>query len=237
VPHRHHAHRLRGDGLALEAAITRNVASPGTTGDKNAHVMRNAKRLLDDAKLLNEHVRHASAFALAVLALEEIGKAILRKWDLSDHASGHPHKQLAVSSLLFVDALFREAQRQAGRGMVHPSKPRSLSPDALEAQLKATMESEAGRFSQVVDAKAIERLKQFALYYDGVLEDVGFRPDQFGRPSVGRIFRMCSLALTAIEDDETVPGAKALILEGAKVMFLAKKDVLLPERQTRRKRC
>ena len=39
------------------------------------------------------------------------------------------------------------------------------------------------------------------------------------------------MALTAIEDDETVPGAKALILEGAKVMFLAKKDVLLPERQ------
>jgi AbiV family abortive infection protein len=41
----------------------------------------NAARLLRDAKLLNDNERHASAFALGVLGLEEIGKAILRLWD------------------------------------------------------------------------------------------------------------------------------------------------------------
>lgn len=204
----------------------------------NARVMRNAKRLLEDARLLNEHKRHASAFALAVLALEEIGKAILQKWDLLGHTSVHSHKQRAVSSLLFVDTYLRESARQAGRGMVHPSKPRSLSPDAREAQLKAAIESETGRFLQVVDAKVIDQLKQFALYYDGVLEDAGFPPVDFGRASVEHIFRMCSLVLSAIEDDETVPEIKALILKGAKNMFLeGPKDLsLAKKKQTRRKR-
>jgi AbiV family abortive infection protein len=206
-----------------------------TDDEKNARVVLNANRLLDDAKLLSDHERHASAFALAILGLEEIGKVILRLWDLSDHASGHLHKQLAVSSLLFADALFRETQRQAGRGMVLPSTPRGVSPDVLELQFKTALESEAGRFSQVVDAKAIEKLKQFALYYDGVLEDAGFDPDKFGRASVERLFKMCSRARSAIEDDETVQGVKALCLEGAKAVFLVKKDALLPEK-TRCKR-
>jgi AbiV family abortive infection protein len=206
------------------------VARPTTM---NARVMRNAKRLLEDAKLLNEHRRHASAFALAVLALEEIGKAILQKWDLLGHTAVHSHKQRAVSSLLFMDTYLRESARQAGRRMPHPLKPRSLSPDAREAQLKAAIESETGRFLQVVDAELIDQLKQFALYYDGVLEDAGFHPDQFGRDSVEHIFRMCSLVLTAIEDDETVPGTKALILNGAKDMFLGGPRICLLPRRNR----
>jgi hypothetical protein len=39
-------------------------------------VTRNVFRLVDDAKLLNEHERYPSVFALAILALEEVGKAI-----------------------------------------------------------------------------------------------------------------------------------------------------------------
>jgi AbiV family abortive infection protein len=94
-----------------------------TNGDQNKRVIGNAKRLLRDAALLNQHGGHASAFALAVLGLEEIGKAILRLWDLSDHRPGylyHLSKQRAVSSLLMVDAVVHETQAQAGRGMVPP---------------------------------------------------------------------------------------------------------------------
>ena len=38
-------------------------------------IMENAARLLQDAKLLSEHDRFASAFALAVLGLEECHSA------------------------------------------------------------------------------------------------------------------------------------------------------------------
>jgi len=70
-------------------------------------VIANAARLLKDAKLLVDHTRFASAFALAVLGIEEIGKVILDIWGhatlLSKPAlrrSAHIRKQAAVSPLL-----------------------------------------------------------------------------------------------------------------------------------------
>jgi AbiV family abortive infection protein len=58
-------------------------------------VVRNAKHLFRDAVLLNDKGRHASAFALAVLGLVEIGKAILRRWGLLDSDGRfHLRKQL-----------------------------------------------------------------------------------------------------------------------------------------------
>jgi hypothetical protein len=60
--------------------VTREADNP--KGDDLSRIKRNAKRLLRDAKLLSDNERHASAFALAVLGLEEIGKSILRQWNL-----------------------------------------------------------------------------------------------------------------------------------------------------------
>jgi hypothetical protein len=174
--------------------VTREVDNP--KGDDLSRIRGNAARLLRDAKLLSDNERHASAFALAVLGLEEIGKVILRLWGLSEYSFGHLHKQLAVSSLLIVDAMVREAV--GGRGMVDPdpaSPSRPLSPAALERILKAATESEAARFSQAVDAKAVDAMKQFAFYYDGVPYDAGFHPDQFTRADVVRIFTMCHRAV------------------------------------------
>ena len=41
-------------------------------------ILGNATRLLDDARLLADNRRYASAFALALLGVEEIGKVLLR---------------------------------------------------------------------------------------------------------------------------------------------------------------
>jgi AbiV family abortive infection protein len=54
-------------------------------GKSNPDISRttgNARRILGDARLLSDNQRYASAFALAVLGLEEIGKALLslRVW-------------------------------------------------------------------------------------------------------------------------------------------------------------
>ena len=129
-------------------------------GDDLSRIRRNAKRLLRDAKLLSDNKRYASAFALAVLGLEEIGKSILRKWNLSNYSSGHLNKQLAVSSLLMVDAVRREGQKPR-RGMINSAEiGRPPSDAALKRIIKAAMESEAGRFSQSVDAKALDKIKR-----------------------------------------------------------------------------
>jgi AbiV family abortive infection protein len=176
--------------------------------------LSNAKRLLRDAKLLSDNKRYASAFALAVLGLEEIGKSILRQWNLSNYSSGHLNKQLAVSSLLIVDAVIREGQKPR-RGMIDPAEVgRPRSDAALKRIIKAAMESEAGHFSQSVDAKALDKMKQFCFYYDGVLEGAGFHPDRVTYADVEPIFKMCVAALSEMEDNQT--------LVVAKVMFLAK---------------
>jgi AbiV family abortive infection protein len=155
-------------GGAYEAApstrrrriVTREADNP--KGDDLSRIRRNAKRLLRDAKLLRDNKRYASAFALAVLGLEEIGKVILKRWGLpgNEGRSWHLNKQLAVSSLLMVDAVIREGQKPR-RGMIDPAEvgqPRSDA--ALKRIIKAAMESEAGRFSQSVDAKVLDKMKQ-----------------------------------------------------------------------------
>jgi hypothetical protein len=190
--------------------------SDNPKGDDLSRIKRNAKRLLRDAKLLSDNKRYASAFAVAVLGLEEIGKSILRQWNLSNY-SGHLNKQLAVSSLLIVDAVIREAQKPRGLGMIHPtSRSRSFPSGVLESIIKTAMESEAGRFSKLVDAKALEKIKQFCFYYDGVLEDEGFHPDQFTYADVERIFKMCVAALREMEDNQTLVVAKAVFLAKSK---------------------
>lgn len=70
-------------------------------------IVSNAARLFKNAKLLVDNERYASAFALSVLALEEIGKVVLDLWDASQSVpksgkrpSSHLRKQAAVSSLL-----------------------------------------------------------------------------------------------------------------------------------------
>jgi hypothetical protein len=207
-----------------EAIVTNEADNP----NRHDRIIRNAKRLLDDAALLKKEGRHDSAFALSVLGLEEIGKAILRLWDLSDHLPGylyHLCKQLAVSSLLMVDALVRETKAQAGRGMVPPpSSPAAQRIEwaaALEKRIaKAAMDSEAGRFSELVDTKLINAMKNFALYYDGSLEEADLPPDWFKPVYVENIFKVCSRALGVIEDDQTV--------QELRLCFLPRRTWFLP---------
>ena len=67
--------------------------------------LSNATRLLVDARFLLDNNRFAGAFALAVLGVEEIGKALLDGWNADaplakPKASFHIQKQTAVASLL-----------------------------------------------------------------------------------------------------------------------------------------
>jgi hypothetical protein len=189
--------------------VTNEIDDPK---DDLSRIKSNAARLLRDAKLLSDNERYASAFALAVLGLEEIGKVILRLWGLSKYSSGHVYKQVAVSSLVMADAVMRGAQAPR-KGMVDPAEiGRPPSAAALEGIIRTAMESEAGRFSQSVDAKALDKMKQFAFYYDGVLEGAGFHPDHFTYADVEPVFKMCFSALNEMEHNLTVLAAKAIFI-------------------------
>jgi AbiV family abortive infection protein len=60
--------------------------------------------ILRDAVLLKDHERCASAYVLAILDLEEIGKVILkRRGEPEKERRWHLPKQMAVSSLLVMD--------------------------------------------------------------------------------------------------------------------------------------
>ena len=83
--------------------------------DANTLIIANSARLLGDAKLLADHGRFASAFALAVLGIEEIGKVILDIWGNVEplskpvvRRSAHVRKQAAVGSLLLASFAVKE---------------------------------------------------------------------------------------------------------------------------------
>src|SRR5258705_10391873 len=95
---------------AAEGQDNRSAPELGNLSNMDDHanplIMQNAARLLADAKLLADHARFASAFALAVLGVEEIGKVILNVWASAEQFSKpvirrtpHVRKQAAVGSL------------------------------------------------------------------------------------------------------------------------------------------
>lgn len=112
---------------------------------RQALVLANATRLLNDARILVMHRSFASAFALAVLAVEEIGKALMDGWNEHDQLVGKPRspslhiqKQTAVASLL----LGRLAIRTFPEGAVT-----DLECHELTAVTRMFNESDEGRLS------------------------------------------------------------------------------------------
>ena len=77
-------------------------------------VLKSAKRLHEDAELLRENGRLSSAYALSLLSIEEIGKALIELWSenaywddpspipvKSGRLTFHIRKQIAFASLIF----------------------------------------------------------------------------------------------------------------------------------------
>jgi AbiV family abortive infection protein len=70
-------------------------------------------RSLADAELLCEHGRYARAAALAVLAVEEVGKFYLLKWNKAEAQAMrcHPPKQRTVAFFVMAEAAFDAYER------------------------------------------------------------------------------------------------------------------------------
>lgn len=76
----------------------------------------NAGRLLSDSKLLAEHGRAHSSIILGVVAIEELGKALITLWDVRNKASKrafptHVEKQAATFALMAAAEALADRQR------------------------------------------------------------------------------------------------------------------------------
>ena len=87
----------------------------------------NARRLLDDAKVLIEHESGDSAIILGVLAIEELGKALIARWNVRNIASKkeyptHIEKQAATFALLAADELLKDNSRRLKKLQRQPER-------------------------------------------------------------------------------------------------------------------
>src|SRR5262245_17333362 len=166
----------------------------GTMADKKqlSLILGNATRLLDDARLLVEHRRYASAFALALLGFEEIGKVLLKSWEAEqplakakERQSAHIRKQAAAANLL-VGALL-------ARTFPNGVDWKTLDTEALT---EAFNDSEEGQLLVLIREGHLDRKKQSALYQDDDL--ITAVEDVFAEMHVGGMLKLASDAQEAL---------------------------------------
>jgi AbiV family abortive infection protein len=154
-------------------------------------ILGNATRLLDDARLLVEHRRYASAFALALLGFEEIGKVLLKSWEdekplakAKVWRSQHVQKQAAVATLLTGALLAR---------MFPVVNWQTIDFDAVT---KAFNESDEGQILALIREGHLVRRKQNALYIDDDM--IAAVEERFAEMHVGGMLQLASDAQEAL---------------------------------------
>ena len=176
-------------------------------------ILDNARRLVADALLLVEHGRHATAFAVAVIALEEVGKIVLRRWRTMDtpltvrRRSLHLSKQCAVASLLVAARL---------RPQLHDGDRSRAALGRLVAASAATfLVSAEGDWQLSAEAGLVDRKKQAALYQDEGSVDA-MRWNGFMAADALLLVGHCRAALDAVDDFPVMELARSVFEMGAK---------------------
>jgi AbiV family abortive infection protein len=150
----------------------------------------------NDARILVEHRSFASAFALAVLGIEEIGKALIDGWAAETllgkprSSSLHIQKQMAVVSLL----LGRLGARTFPEGGIA-----DLKGDKLKTVTRMFNESDEGKLFAAIRDKQFDWRKQAAIYQDDWLIAAA---DDFAEAHVASILEIAGESRDVINDSE-----------------------------------
>ncbi|MET4171862.1 AbiV family abortive infection protein [Bradyrhizobium sp. LA6.1] len=183
-------------------------------------ILGNATRLHDDARLLVDRRRYASAFALALLGVEEIGKVLLNSWEAErplakpkEWLSQHIQKQAAVANLL-VGALL-------ARTFPDGADWRTLDTDSLTG---AFNDSDEGHLLVVIRNGHLDRRKQNALYQDDDM--ITAVEDEFAEMQVDGILKIASAAQEALASPFNRVAARAFY--EATVLGVSVSDRLRP---------
>jgi AbiV family abortive infection protein len=176
--------------------------------DERTLIMANAARLLGDAKLLADHNRFASAFALAVLGVEEIGKVILDIWETGKslpkpkiRKSSHLRKQSAVGSVLLASFAVKECS-----GIIEAP----ITDELVEGVARAFHDSLEGRFLGHIATGAFEKTKHLAMYRDEWLTSASLNADQFVKSDVTGILEFARSAVAAFDDARIMRTGRAI---------------------------
>lgn len=179
----------------------------GMEQNERTAVIANAARLLQDATLLAEHTRFASAFALAVLGVEEIGKVILDMWGSPAPLSkptirrtAHIRKQAAVSSLL----LGSFAVREFGTAVDDANE------ELVQRVAEAFRLSPEGQLMAQVHGGALDKTKQLGLYRDDWMTDASLHADQFSNTDVDAILSIARRAIDVVGDARIMRTGRAI---------------------------
>jgi AbiV family abortive infection protein len=172
-------------------------------------VIENSARLIRDAKLLVDHSRFASAFALSVLAVEEIGKVILDIWNSASPLSkpvrrrtAHIRKQAAIGSLLLASFAVREFGDQDDGSEV--------TDEMVERVSSAFRDSKEGRFLSHVESGMLEKTKHIGMYRDDWLTELSLHAEQFDETDVTAIFDKARLAISVSGDVRIMRTGRAI---------------------------
>lgn len=127
--------------------------------------LANGQRLLEDAKLLQSWGRLPSCLALAVLAEEELSKCLIllmcrqnNRWDSVVHRGLTHHDKKQSFSTAFVAVAEQMVARLKFNSHVFAAPP------LTERDLERMVKTEFNGTKPIRDGRAIDRLKQSALY-------------------------------------------------------------------------
>jgi AbiV family abortive infection protein len=176
---------------------------------EHALIIANANRLLWDAKLLTDHARFASAFALAVLGLEEIGKVILDIWG-SDQAlskpvirrTAHVRKQAAIGSLLLASFAVDKLGDLDADGPV--------TDDLIRRVGAAFRSSDEGQFLSHIQGGDLQNTKNDSIYRDDWLTAPSLPADYFNDTHVTSVFDIANRVLAAAGDERVMIAGRAI---------------------------
>jgi AbiV family abortive infection protein len=178
--------------------------------DAQTPIVTNAARLLSDSKLLLDHDRCGTAFALAVLAMEEIGKAILNLWGnpqpSAKRSNAHLRKQGAVASVLVAHHIVLVLQEK----MPEPGLP--VTDEFVEQIARAIWESNSGQFSAHVTMGVIDKTKQLAIYHDDWAAEAGLYSKPFSAADVKQIHDLCRQVVEAMGEKDVMHVGRAIYL-------------------------
>ena len=157
----------------------------------------NVMRLVADARLLKANQRYSSAFVLAAIALEELGKLVLLMWKRDDiepktrRRTAHLRKQSAIAAVILAESVYDDIIAIARSGVDMTQ--------AIETLSQKIVESDAG--SQMVEAELamVEKAKHAGLYQDFDEDD---RPTTrvFTAEEVEDMLNRCARGARAIQN-------------------------------------
>lgn len=131
-------------------------------------IMDNAHRLLMDAKILESRGRYQSAVSLAILSLEESGKACLVRWKreglitrdvFKDISTGHIFKQRILGTYFFTKAAFEVAFPDGG------PEPSGDEDEVMERAARVGFEKGAPTIF-LAESGAMDFMKMAGFYVD-----------------------------------------------------------------------